>query len=82
VSALGKDQIMKILSGTSQRQTSLITYTTQVAIDVDLFTPVFAVSRINGWTTHRSSNSTNNRLIHPRADYTGPTYPQHWVPIE
>jgi len=53
-----------------------------LGIDVDLFTPVFAVSRISGWTAHVIEQLDDNRLIRPRADYIGPAYPQHWVPFE
>lgn len=53
-----------------------------LGIDVDLFTPLFAVSRISGWTAHVIEQLDDNRLIRPRADYVGPTYPQHWVPID
>jgi citrate synthase len=52
-----------------------------LGIDVDLFTPIFAVSRISGWTAHVIEQLDDNRLIRPRADYIGPAYPQHWVPI-
>jgi citrate synthase len=60
---------------------SASTYHT-LGIDVDLFTPVFAVSRISGWTAHVIEQLDDNRLIRPRADYLGPAYPQHWVPVE
>ena len=53
-----------------------------LGIDVDLFTPIFAVSRISGWTAHIIEQLDDNRLIRPRADYIGPEYPQHWVPVE
>ena len=53
-----------------------------LGIDVDLFTPIFAMSRISGWTAHIMEQLNNNRLIRPRADYIGPKYPQHYVPIE
>jgi citrate synthase len=53
-----------------------------LGIDVDLFTPIFAVSRISGWSAHVIEQLDYNRLIRPRADYIGPAYPQHWVPIE
>jgi len=60
---------------------SASTYHT-LGIDVDLFTPVFAVSRISGWTAHVIEQLDDNRLIRPRADYIGPSYPQHWIPLE
>jgi citrate synthase len=52
-----------------------------LGIDVDLFTPIFAVSRISGWSAHVIEQLDDNRLIRPRADYIGPSYPQHWVPL-
>jgi citrate synthase len=53
-----------------------------LGIEVDLFTPVFAVSRISGWTAHVIEQLDDNRLIRPRAEYLGPQYPSHYVPIE
>src|SRR5438270_4973797 len=53
-----------------------------LGIDVDLFTPVFAVSRISGWAAHVIEQLDDNRLIRPRADYIGPAYPQHYVPMQ
>ncbi|HZS86585.1 MAG TPA: citrate synthase [Chloroflexota bacterium] len=43
-----------------------------LGIATDLFTPVFAVSRMSGWTAHILEQYGNNRLIRPRAEYTGP----------
>jgi citrate synthase len=40
-------------------------------IPFDLYTPIFAVSRVSGWTAHVLEQLSNNRLIRPRADYTG-----------
>ena len=53
-----------------------------LGIDIDLFTPIFAVSRVSGWTAHVLEQYANNRLIRPRADYIGPSYPQRYVPLE
>lgn len=60
---------------------SASTYHT-LGIDVDLFTPVFAVSRISGWTAHVIEQLDDNRLIRPRAEYLGPEYPNRYVPLE
>ncbi|HVO61866.1 MAG TPA: citrate synthase [Terriglobales bacterium] len=60
---------------------SASTYHT-LGIDVDLFTPVFAVSRISGWTAHVIEQLEDNRLIRPRADYIGPEYPAHYTPLD
>jgi citrate synthase len=59
---------------------SASTYT-MLGIDVDLFTPIFAVSRIAGWAAHIIEQHDDNRLIRPRAEYLGPVYPQHWIPV-
>ena len=53
-----------------------------LGIPVDLYTPIFAVSRISGWTAHVLEQYRNNRLIRPRADYIGPVYPQTFVGID
>jgi citrate synthase len=50
-------------------------------IPIDLFTPIFAVSRMAGWTAHILEQYTNNRLIRPRAEYLGKPDGQPWVPI-
>jgi citrate synthase len=60
---------------------SASTYTT-LGIDLDLFTPIFAVSRISGWTAHVIEQLDDNRLIRPRADYVGPKYPSPYIPME
>src|ERR1700730_6045326 len=52
-----------------------------LGIPIDLFTPIFAVSRMSGWTAHILEQYRNNRLIRPRADYTGAPDGQKWVPI-
>jgi citrate synthase len=53
-----------------------------LGIDEDLFTPVFAVSRISGWAAHVIEQLDDNRLIRPRAEYLGPEYPNRYVSIE
>jgi citrate synthase len=60
---------------------SASTYT-MLGIDVDLFTPIFAVSRISGWAAHVIEQLDDNRLIRPRAEYIGPAYPSPYVPLE
>jgi citrate synthase len=49
-------------------------------IPIELFTPLFACSRIVGWTAHILEQWGNNRIIRPRANYTGPEE-LHYVPI-
>ena len=60
---------------------SASTYYT-LGIPVDLFTPIFAVSRVSGWTAHCLEQYANNRLIRPRTDYIGPSYPQRFVAVD
>ena len=60
---------------------SASTYYT-LGIPVDLFTPIFAVSRVSGWTAHCLEQYANNRLIRPRTDYIGPSYPQRFVALD
>ncbi len=60
---------------------SASTYPT-LGIDMDLFTPTFAVSRISGWAAHVIEQLDDNRLIRPRAEYLGPDYPNPYVAID
>jgi citrate synthase len=60
---------------------SASTYAT-LGIDIDLYTPIFAMSRIAGWAAHVIEQLDDNRLIRPRAEYIGPEYPTSWVPLE
>jgi citrate synthase len=60
---------------------SASTYYT-LGIPIDLFTPIFAVSRVSGWTAHCLEQYSNNRLIRPRTDYIGPPYPQTFLPLD
>ena len=60
---------------------SASTYT-MLGIDVDLFTPIFAISRIAGWAAHVIEQLDDNRLIRPRAEYIGPEYPSPYIPLE
>ena len=53
-----------------------------LGIPVELFTPIFAVSRVAGWTAHVLEQYANNRLIRPRAEYTGPEFPQPFTTLD
>jgi citrate synthase len=52
-----------------------------MGIDPDLYTPIFVISRVSGWSAHILEQQSNNRLIRPRADYTGPRQATY-VPID
>ena len=52
-----------------------------MGIPTDQFTPIFAMSRVVGWAAHVMEQHANNRLIRPRAEYTGPTHATY-VPID
>jgi citrate synthase len=43
-----------------------------LGIDIDLYTPIFALSRTSGWTAHLLEQWVDNRLIRPRSEYVGP----------
>jgi 2-methylcitrate synthase len=50
-------------------------------IPTPLFTPIFVMSRITGWSAHVFEQRADNRLIRPSSEYTGPQ-PQQFVPID
>lgn len=52
-----------------------------LGLPVDLYTPLFVVSRVVGWSAHVIEQLENNRLIRPRARYIGPE-PREWTPLE
>jgi citrate synthase len=52
-----------------------------LGIPIDLFTPIFAVSRMAGWTAHILEQYHNNRLIRPRAEYKGNPDGMKWIPM-
>ncbi len=52
-----------------------------LGIATPLFTPIFVVSRITGWSSHIMEQRENNVLIRPSTDYTGPAHAD-WTPIE
>jgi citrate synthase len=53
-----------------------------LGIPIDLYTPIFAVSRMSGWTAHVLEQYRNNRLIRPRAEYKGKPDGQPWIPMK
>jgi citrate synthase len=52
-----------------------------LGIPTDLFTPIFAISRMSGWTAHVLEQWADNRLFRPLSEYVGRPYGQKWVPI-
>jgi len=52
-----------------------------LGIPIDLYTAIFAVSRMSGWTAHVLEQYRNNRLIRPRAEYKGDPDGQTWIPM-
>ena len=52
-----------------------------MGIPLDLYTPIFAISRISGWTAHILEQYADNKLIRPRAEYVGPRNVTY-VPID
>ncbi len=50
-----------------------------MGIPLDLYTPIFAVSRVSGWCAHVLEQHADNRLIRPRAEYVG-HMDRRWVP--
>lgn len=51
-----------------------------MGLPVELYTPLFVLSRTSGWAAHVIEQLENNRLIRPRARYTGPKH-RSWVPL-
>jgi citrate synthase len=51
-----------------------------MGIPLDLYTPIFAVSRVSGWCAHVLEQHADNRLIRPRADYVG-AMNRKWIPL-
>ncbi len=79
-------RIEKILNEEKRLNSNVDFYSASVysmlGIPADLFTPIFAVSRVSGWAAHVLEQYEHNRLIRPRAEYVGPEYPQPYVPID
>lgn len=79
-------RIEKIMNEEKKLNSNVDFYSASVyymlGIPPDVYTPIFAVSRISGWAAHVLEQYEHNRLIRPRAEYIGPEYPQPYVPIE
>lgn len=76
--------IEKIVTETKGLKPNVDFYSASVyhslGIPRDLFTPIFAMSRMAGWTAHILEQYADNRLIRPRAEYVGPVG-VHYVPL-
>ena len=79
-------RIEKIMNEEKKLNSNVDFYSASVyymlGIPPDVYTPIFAVSRISGWAAHVLEQYEHNRLIRPRAEYIGPEYPQPYVPLE
>jgi citrate synthase len=79
-------RIEKIMNEEKKLNSNVDFYSASVyyvlGIPPDVYTPIFAVSRISGWAAHVLEQYEHNRLIRPRAEYIGPEYPQPYVPVE
>jgi citrate synthase len=49
-------------------------------LEVPLFTPTFAISRVSGWIAHSIEQKATNRIFRPQSQYTGPR-DRKWVPL-
>jgi 2-methylcitrate synthase len=80
------ERIEKLVTGEKKLYANVDFYSAStyytLGIPIDLYTPIFAVSRVSGWTAHCLEQYKNNRLIRPRTDYIGPAYPQSFLPLE
>jgi citrate synthase len=51
-----------------------------LGLEVPLFTPTFAISRVSGWIAHALEQQRANRIIRPQSEYVGPR-DRRWVPL-
>ncbi len=78
------DRVEKVMWETKQIPCNVDFFSASVlyllGFPVEFFTTVFAASRVAGWTAHIIEQLSDNRLIRPAAEYTGPVN-QHYVPL-
>ena len=51
-----------------------------MGFEIDLFTPLFVMSRVTGWSAHIMEQFASNRLVRPLSDYTGPAE-REFIPL-
>jgi len=77
-------QIEDIVTGSKGLKPNVDFYSasvyTMLGIPRNLFTPIFAISRVSGWAAHILEQYENNRIIRPRAEYVGPNN-QEYRPV-
>jgi citrate synthase len=52
-----------------------------LGLQVPLFTPTFAISRVSGWIAHAMEQRRTNRIIRPQSEYSGPR-DRKWIPLD
>lgn len=79
------ERIREIVQGAKELPVNVDFYSASVyytlGIPIDLFTPIFAISRVSGWTAHVYEQYSDNRLIRPESEYIGPM-DVHYTPID
>jgi citrate synthase len=79
------DTIVRVVTAEKQLYPNVDLYSgaayALMGVPADQFTPLFAISRVAGWAAHVLEQHANNRLIRPRAEYTGPTHATY-VPLD
>ncbi|MEI7973858.1 MAG: citrate/2-methylcitrate synthase, partial [Bdellovibrio sp.] len=82
-------EMSTLIDGTMQKEKGLMpnvdfysaTVYYSMGIPIDLYTPIFAVSRISGWLAHAAEQYANNRIYRPRGQWAGPEM-LPWKPLD
>ena len=53
-----------------------------LGMPTDMFTPIFTISRMSGWTAHVLEQLADNRLYRPLSEYIGPAVGKRWIPVD
>jgi citrate synthase len=83
-------EMSKILDDTMQKEKGLLpnvdfysaTVYYAMGIPIDIYTPIFAMSRVAGWCAHVLEQYSNNRIYRPRSQWTGPTDYLKYIPLD